>query len=91
MFPAVPTTIFANSDPTPDLEAHAVKQTPSAASDQFARQSSDRRPTMASEFLDFLKHNKKWWMAPILAALLILGSVILIGGSGAAPFIYTLF
>jgi hypothetical protein len=43
------------------------------------------------EFWAFLRHNKKWWLLPILLVLLLLGTVIVLMGSGAAPFIYTLF
>jgi len=49
------------------------------------------RSTLASEFLDFLKHNKKWWLLPILIVVLALGALVVLSGSGAAPFIYTLF
>jgi hypothetical protein len=49
------------------------------------------RPTLAAEFWDFLKHNKKWWLLPILAFFLLLGALVVLSGSGAAPFVYTLF
>ena len=47
--------------------------------------------TFVGELLDFLRHNKKWWLLPILAALLLMGLLIVLSGSAAAPFIYTLF
>ncbi len=44
------------------------------------------------EFLEFLKHNKKWWLLPIIVMLLLLGILIVFTqGSVVAPFIYTLF
>ena len=43
------------------------------------------------EFWAFLKHNKKWWLLPILVVLLLFGVLVLMSGSAAAPFIYTLF
>ncbi|MFP8877207.1 MAG: DUF5989 family protein [Myxococcota bacterium] len=46
---------------------------------------------MLREVFDFLKENKKWWLAPILISVLGLGLLVLLGGSAAAPFIYTLF
>jgi hypothetical protein len=46
---------------------------------------------LAAEFLAFLLHNKKWWLAPIIIFLLLLGILAILGGTGAAPFIYTLF
>lgn len=46
---------------------------------------------IATELWAFLAHNKKWWLAPILIMLLFLGVLVILGGTGAAPFIYTLF
>lgn len=41
---------------------------------------------------DFLKIRKKFWMAPIILVLLLLGGlIVLTQGSAVAPFIYTLF
>ena len=41
---------------------------------------------------DFLKVRKKWWLAPIVVMLLLLGLlIVLTQGSALAPFIYTLF
>ena len=40
----------------------------------------------------FLKVRKKFWMAPIIIVLLLLGALIVLSqGSAVAPFIYTLF
>lgn len=55
-----------------------------------ARKSAGRT-SFLRDYLDFLAHNKKWWMLPILVALLLLGGLIILGGTGAAPFIYSLF
>ena len=44
------------------------------------------------EFWDFLKVRKKWWLAPIVIFLVLLGALIIFTeGSAVAPFIYTLF
>lgn len=43
------------------------------------------------EFGIYLKHNKKWWLLPILAVLGCLAILLVLGGTAAAPFIYTLF
>jgi len=58
---------------------------------EFEQASEDKRPTLAAEFLYFLKENKKWWLLPILLVLGLVGALVMLGGSGAAPFIYTLF
>jgi len=50
-----------------------------------------KRAGLGNEFLVFLRENKKWWLAPIILAVLFLGLLVILGGSAAAPFIYTLF
>lgn len=59
--------------------------------EDFAAQAAGARTSLAGEFTDFLKENKKWWLAPIVIAILGLGLLVLLGGTAAAPFIYTLF
>ena len=45
-----------------------------------------------SEIWAFLRVRKKWWLAPIVIVLMLLGAlIILTEGSAIAPFIYTLF
>ncbi len=49
-----------------------------------------------SEFIrdlwDFMRARKKYWLAPLMIVLLLLGALIVFGqGSALAPFIYTLF
>lgn len=56
---------------------------------ESARQSSDRN--ILSELWGFLATNKKWWLGPIILLLLIFGLLIMLGGTAAAPFIYSLF
>jgi Family of unknown function (DUF5989) len=53
--------------------------------------SEARRGNIFSELFGFMAQNKKWWLTPIVLMLLLLGVLILVGGTGAAPFIYTLF
>ena len=44
------------------------------------------------EFWEFLRVRKKWWLAPIVIFLMLLGALIIFTeGSAVAPFIYTLF
>jgi hypothetical protein len=59
---------------------------------EFARAAAQNtRLGFFGELWGFLKQNKKWWLLPILAVLLLFGLLILLGGTGVAPFIYTLF
>ena len=40
----------------------------------------------------FLRERKKFWLAPVIIVLILLGVLIIFGGGSAlAPFIYTLF
>jgi hypothetical protein len=59
--------------------------------DEFLAQASAKQTGLVSEFLGFLKANKKWWLAPIIISILLLGLLVALGGTAAAPFIYTLF
>jgi len=44
------------------------------------------------EFLEFLKVRKKYWLIPIIFALLLFGGLIILSqGSVVAPFIYAVF
>jgi len=43
------------------------------------------------ELLDYLKTRKKYWMAPVLVIMLLIGALIVLQGTAVAPFIYTLF
>ncbi len=48
--------------------------------------------SILKELWDFLKVRKKWWLAPIVITLILLGAlIVLTQGSAVAPFIYTLF
>jgi hypothetical protein len=48
--------------------------------------------SIIKEFWDFLKVRKKWWLAPIVLVLLLLGALLLLTeGSALAPFIYAIF
>lgn len=44
------------------------------------------------EFALFLKHDRTWWLAPVVIALVSLSAfIIFVQGSALAPFIYALF
>jgi hypothetical protein len=45
-----------------------------------------------SEFWEFLRYNKKYWLLPIVLMLVLVGMLLVMAqGSAVAPFIYTLF
>jgi hypothetical protein len=43
------------------------------------------------DLLGLLAHTKKWWLVPVLIVTLLIGLLVLLSGTVAAPFIYTLF
>lgn len=47
--------------------------------------------TIVGEFWGFLKVRKKYWLLPVITLLLLMGLIIIVSISSAAPFIYTLF
>ena len=48
--------------------------------------------SILSELWQFLRVRKKFWLAPILLVMILLGGlIVLTQGSAVAPFIYTLF
>lgn len=57
----------------------------------FAREAEASRPGLLAELWEFMAANRKWWLAPIVVVLLLVGGLILLSGTAAAPFIYTLF
>ncbi len=68
----------------PDME-----ESPRNPFEEAAREKQDGN--VSWELLAFLKENRKWWLLPILILLGLLGVLIALSGSAAAPFIYSLF
>ncbi|MHC4266683.1 MAG: DUF5989 family protein [Planctomycetota bacterium] len=68
-----------------------TEETKDKQQNQFDELAQQGRTGIISEFWEFLKHNKKWWLLPILITLLLLGLIVLLGGTALAPFIYPLF
>ena len=47
---------------------------------------------LASELWAFMRERKKFWLLPVIAVMLIVGSLLIFAqGSALAPFIYTIF
>jgi hypothetical protein len=52
---------------------------------------SDRAGSFMGELWAMLTQKKKYWLIPIVVVLLMLGVLVFLSGTAAAPFIYTLF
>ena len=49
-------------------------------------------PSLIADFLGFIRHEKKWWMIPLVLMLIVLGLLsVFVINSPVAPFIYTFF
>ena len=64
---------------------------PQKKDDEFLQAAGDKERGIVAEFVAFMAENKMWWMAPILIVFGLLGILLVLGATGAAPFIYTLF
>ena len=50
------------------------------------------KQSLAKEFFLFIKHEKKWWLVPLIAVMLLVGAIVVLAGSSPfAPFLYPLF
>ncbi|MCB9602903.1 MAG: hypothetical protein H6721_04540 [Sandaracinus sp.] len=61
------------------------------ADDDFREQIGDKRSGALRDLIGYLGHHRKWWLGPIVIAIVLLGVLVFLGSTGAAPFIYTLF
>ena len=59
--------------------------------DDFAAAARAGRGSLVGEFWYYLKLYRSWLVVPVILALALLGGFVMLGGSGAAPFIYALF
>lgn len=57
----------------------------------FLKAAQDQERGLVSEFVMFMAENKMWWLTPILVVFGLLGALLVLGATGVAPFIYTLF
>ena len=58
---------------------------------EFEKASRKKQSHLVAEFWAMLMQNKKFWLIPLVAGLLLLGVIVILGGTAAAPFIYSLF
>ncbi|MFH1730104.1 MAG: DUF5989 family protein [Planctomycetota bacterium] len=61
----------------------------SSDANEFEQEAQGRRMSIIGEFWEFLKHNKKWWLLPILIVLLLMGILVLLSATGIGWAMYT--
>jgi hypothetical protein len=66
------------------------EETPTRSGD-FERLAGESPAGLVREVWDFLRYNRKWWLFPIFLVLALVGVLVVLGGTAAAPLIYTLF
>jgi len=66
-------------------------RTQPGGSPSFEEAAEGRSKGVLAEFWAFLRANKKWWLLPLLAVLMLVGGLIVLSSTALAPFIYTLF
>lgn len=64
---------------------------PSRRARAFEAAAREPQPGLLHELAAFLVATRKWWLAPIILVLLVLGLLIMLSASAAAPLIYPLF
>jgi hypothetical protein len=57
----------------------------------FSKEAAEKQKGPLAEFLSFALHNKKWWLTPVIVVLLLVAALAVLGGTGVAPFNYSLF
>ena len=67
------------------------EQNDGAKNDDFLNAAQDGERGLVAEFVMFMAENKMWWLTPILIVFGLLGVLLVLGATGVAPFIYTLF
>ena len=59
---------------------------------EFFGKHSMNRVAIIREFFEFLRERKRWWIAPILVFMVLLGVLLIFASTSTlAPFIYSLF
>jgi hypothetical protein len=69
------------------VQTGASEQSESA----FEKLAGRERYSLVGELAQFLRHNKKWWLTPILLVLLLAALFAALSGTALAPFLYPLW
>jgi hypothetical protein len=64
---------------------------PDTKDNAFSKEAAGKQKGPLAEFVSFALNNKKWWLTPVIVVLLLVAVLAVLGGTGVAPFIYSLF
>ncbi len=83
--PGTPPPSTSSASPADDTLSGARRR-------PIARRSGGSKLRVLSEFWQFLRVRKKFWLAPIVLVLVLLGMLVwTVSGTALAPFVYALF
>jgi len=69
-----------------------TERPPKDQAERFARQAAGKPSGLVRECVDFLRHNRKWWLVPIIIVLLLVSALVFLTNNPVtAPMIYTMF
>ena len=57
----------------------------------FEKAAETADQSLAAELIAWLRHNRKWWLIPLVVMVALIGALTLLASTGAAPFLYTLW
>ena len=57
----------------------------------FAQAAEEPSQSFVGELVSLIRHNRKYWLVPLIAGLLGFGVIVALGSTAVAPFIYSLF
>lgn len=64
---------------------------PAPRPEDVTRLAEGPRHGVVREVLAMLWAHKKWWLAPIVVLLLLVGALLVLAGGPLSPFLYPLF
>ena len=73
-----------------DPQSHRMHGNPDKTAFEAGAEKAGRSGPLA-EFSYFLRRSRKWWMTPIIAMLLLIGTLLVMAGTSVGPMIYALF
>ncbi len=58
---------------------------------EFEQEANKKPDSLLEEFGYLIRHERKWWLIPLLLSIAVIGLAVMLTSSSVAPFIYTLF
>ena len=74
-----------------DGEQRESEQREPSGGDEFAAAGKAKERGLVGELWSFMAESRSWWMLPLLIVFALLGLMLVLGATGAAPFLYPLF